>query len=168
MLQDFKKFALRGNVVDMAVGFTVGAAFATVARSLVDDLLMPPIGLLTGNVAFADRFWLLQAGPTAPPPYATLDEARAAGAVTLNYGAFVNTVATFLIVALAVFLLVRAVNRTEERLERYFGEDKPEPGEPSEKKCPYCLGTVPFRAVRCAFCTSELPKAAEAPASRGG
>jgi len=156
MFADFKKFALRGNVVDMAVGFTVGAAFATVARSLVDDLLMPPIGLLLGNVDFSDRFWLLRAGGGAQPPYANLADAQAAGAVTLNYGQFLNAALTFLIVALAVYFVVRAVNKVDAELEEHFGAEPPQPGEPAEKKCRYCLTTIPYRATRCPQCTSDL------------
>jgi large conductance mechanosensitive channel len=161
MFADFKKFALRGNVVDMAVGFTVGAAFATIARSLVDDVLMPPIGLLLGNVDFTNRFWLLRAGSEAPPPYATVADAHAAGAVTLNYGLFLNAVLTFLIVALAVYFVVRAVNKVDSELEEHFGAAQPQPGEPAEKKCRYCLTTIPYRATRCPQCTSDLAVRAE-------
>ena len=163
MLADFKKFAMRGNVVDMAVGFTVGAAFATIARSLVDDLLMPPIGLLLGGADFSDRFWLLRGGPEAPPPYATLADAQAAGAVTVNYGLFLNAVLTFLIVALAIYLLVHAVNKVEAEMEERFGEEAPQPGEPADKKCRYCLATIPFQATRCPQCTSQLGGAEAAP-----
>jgi large conductance mechanosensitive channel len=162
MLADFKKFALRGNVVDMAVGFTVGAAFATIARSLVDDLLMPPLGLLLGGADLSDRFWLLRAAPEVAPPYATLADAQAAGAVTMNYGLFLNAVLTFLIIALAVYLLVRAMNRVEAEMEERFGEEPPQPGEPADKKCRFCLSTVPFNATRCPFCTSQLEAAPKA------
>ena len=153
MVQDFKKFALRGNLIDMAIGFTVGAAFATIAQSIVRDIVMPPIGLLLGRADFSDLFWLLRAGETAPPPYATLADAQAAGAVTLNYGAFVNNVIPFLLVALAMFLVVRLVNRAQEALE---GAEPEAPGEPSDKKCPHCLSVVPYKATRCAYCTSQL------------
>ncbi len=156
MLKDFKTFAMRGNVVDMAVGFTVGAAFATIAKSLVSDLLMPPIGLLTGNVDFADRFWLLKGGPEVPPPYATLAEAQEAGAITVNYGNFVDNVLAFLVIAFAVFLVVRAINRLEDELEGRFGEEEQTPEEPTEKKCQYCLSIIPFKARRCPQCTSHL------------
>ncbi|HVS01713.1 MAG TPA: large conductance mechanosensitive channel protein MscL [Thermoanaerobaculia bacterium] len=163
MLEDFKKFALRGNVVDMAVGFTVGVAFAAIARSLVDDLLMPPISLLTGRVDFVNRFWVLRDGTAGAPPYPTLDAAREAGAVTVNWGLFVNNLLTFLLIAMAIFLLVRAVNRLEERMEERFGQEKPVPGEPSDKKCSFCLSTIPYKAVRCPQCTSQLQ-----PAGAGG
>ena len=161
MLKDFKKFALRGNVIDMAIGFTVGAAFATIAKSLVEDVIMPPIGLVTGNVDFADQFWLLKAGTETPPPYATLADAQGAGAVTINYGVFLNNVIAFLIIALVVYFVVRAVNRLEDRMEAHFGADAPKPEEPSDKKCRYCLSTIPYRARRCAYCTSDLEEAAE-------
>lgn len=156
MLRDFKKFALRGNVVDMAVGFTVGAAFATIAKSLVDDILMPPIGLLIGNVDFSDRFWLLRGGAGSPPPYERLSEAREAGAVTINYGAFLNNVLAFLIIAVAVFLVVRGINRVDEKLEDRFGQQERAPEEPTDKKCRYCLSTIPYQAIRCPRCTSDL------------
>jgi len=120
-LGEFKKFAMRGNVVDLAVGFTVGAAFTTIARSLVDDILMPPAGLVLGRTDFSDLYWLLRAGTEAPPPYATLADAQAAGAVTLNYGLFINAVLTFLIVAVAMFLVIRGINRVDRELERRSG-----------------------------------------------
>lgn len=153
MFKDFKKFALRGNLIDMAIGFTVGAAFATVAKSIVSDILMPPVGLLLGRADFSDLFWLLRAGENAPPPYATLAEAQEAGAVTVSYGVFVNNVVAFLLVALAMFVIVRMVNRAKDSLE---GGEPEQPGEPSDKKCPYCQMVVPYKATRCAYCTSEL------------
>lgn len=162
IVQDFRKFALRGNLIDMAIGFTVGAAFATVAKSIVTDVVMPPIGLLLGRSDFSDQFWLLRAGETAPPPYATLADAQAAGAVTLNYGLFVNNVLAFMLVALAMFAIVRAVARVHDRLE---GGEPDKPGEPTEKKCPHCQMVVPYKATRCGFCTSQLepqPAAAQA------
>ena len=110
MLDDFKKFAFRGSVVDLLIGFTVGAAFATVAKSLVDDIIMPPIGLLLGGRDFTQLFWILKVG-TQPPPYETLEQAHAVGAVTLNYGRFANNVFAFLVVAFAIYLLLRGINR---------------------------------------------------------
>jgi|SRR5690554_980010 len=110
MFKEFKTFAMRGNVIDMAVGIIIGAAFSSIVKSLVDDVIMPPIGLLLGNVDFSDLFLMLKEGSTAAP-YATLAAAREAGAVTLNYGLFVNATVSFLIVAFAVFLLVRTINR---------------------------------------------------------
>ncbi len=159
MIHDFRKFALRGNLIDMAIGFTVGAAFATIAQSIVKDVVMPPIGLLLGRADFSDLFWLLRAGATAPPPYATLADAQAAGAVTVNYGLFVNNVIAFLLVALAMFVIVRMVTRMQDKLE---GGAPEQPGEPSDKKCPYCLMVVPYQATRCGHCTSELEAKAAA------
>jgi large conductance mechanosensitive channel len=174
-LGEFKKFAMRSNVVDLAIGFTVGAAFTTIARSLVDDVLMPPLGLVLGRSDFSDFYWLLRPGTEAAPPYATLADAQAAGAVTLNYGLFINALLTFLIVALAMFLVIRGINRIDRELERRSGAAEPEPGEPETKKCPFCLATVPFKATRCPQCTSALepappgraPAAAEPPPAPG-
>lgn len=154
-ISEFKSFALRGNVVDLAVGFTVGAAFTTIAKSLVDDILMPPIGLVLGRVDFSEIYLLLQEGKT-PAPYATLAEAKAAGAVTLNVGVFANHCLTLLIVAFAMFLIIRAINRMNERLVAEFGFKKTKPSDPDNKKCPYCLSTIPYQATRCAHCTSQL------------
>ena len=153
MLQDFRTFALRGNLIDMAIAFTVGAAFATVAKSVVSDVVMPPIGLALGRSDFSDMFWLLRAGTETPPPYATLADAQAAGAVTVNWGVFVNNVLAFLLVALAMFVVVGAVTRMKDALE---GGEPEKPGEPTDKKCPYCLSMIPYQATRCAFCTSQL------------
>jgi large conductance mechanosensitive channel len=149
MLKEFKDFALRGNVLDMAVGIIIGAAFGTIVKSLVDDVIMPPIGLLLGGVDFANFFILLKAGSPAGP-YASLADARAASAVTMNYGLFINAVISFLIVAFVIFLLIRNVNRLKRQ------EEAP-PAEPTTKGCPYCLSTIPIKATRCAYCTSELP-----------
>jgi large conductance mechanosensitive channel len=160
MLDDFKKFALRGNLVDMAIGFTVGAAFTSVAKSAVDDLVMPVIGLFTGGADFSDLFLVLSEGAKAGAPYGTLRAAQEAGAVTLNYGLFVNAVLAFLLVAAVMFLVIRMMNRLEERLEAEFGDDAAKPDEPSQKKCPFCRTEVPYRAIRCPHCTSELERVA--------
>jgi large conductance mechanosensitive channel len=151
MFQEFKDFAMRGNVVDMAVGIIIGAAFGTIVKSLVDDVVMPPIGLLLGNVDFVNLFILLKQGAPAGP-YASLADARAAGAVTMSYGVFINTVISFLIVALVVFLIVRSMNRMQRQAEA-------PPAAPTTKDCPYCLSAIPIEASRCAYCTSELPAA---------
>jgi large conductance mechanosensitive channel len=147
MLKEFKAFIMRGNVLDLAVAFIMGGAFGTIVKSLVDDIIMPPIGLALGNVDFSDRFRVLQDGLKVPGPYATLADAQAAGAVTLNYGLFINSIVSFLIIAFAVFLLVRAANRLK-------------PAEaaaaPSTKDCPYCRMAIPVGATRCPQCTSEL------------
>lgn len=153
---DFKKFVFRGNLLDLAIGFTVGAAFATIAKSLVSDILMPPVGWLLGRSDFSDFFWLLKAGETAPPPYATLADAQAAGAVTVNYGVFVNNVLAFVVVAIAMFAVIKMASRLDRELERAAGHAPPTPEEPTDKKCPYCLSTIPYKATRCAHCTSEL------------
>jgi large conductance mechanosensitive channel len=147
MLKEFKAFALRGNVLDLAVGVIIGAAFGTVVKSLVDDVIMPPVGLAMGNVDFADLFVQLKTGPKAPPPYATLADAHAAGAVTINYGQFINNVITFIIVAFAVFLIVRAANRMQPQDAA---------AAPATKDCPHCRMAIPVGATRCPHCTTEL------------
>jgi large conductance mechanosensitive channel len=148
MLKDFKEFAMRGNVVDMAVGIVIGAAFGTVIKSLVADVIMPPIGLLLGNVDFSNLFITLKAGKVAGP-YVSLAAAQAAGAVTLNLGLFINTIVSFVIVAFAVFLLVRGINQLRR-------EQEAPPAAPTTKECPYCLSEIPLKASRCPHCTSEL------------
>jgi large conductance mechanosensitive channel len=148
MLKEFKEFAMRGNVVDMAVGIIIGAAFGTIIAALVSEVLMPPIGLLLGNVDFSNLFIVLKEGKIAGP-YATVAAAKAAGAVTLNYGLFVNTVVNFLIVAFAIFFLVRGMNALKKK------EEAP-PAAPATKECPHCLSAIPIKATRCGHCTSEL------------
>ena len=148
MLKEFKEFAMRGNVVDMAVGIIIGAAFGTIVHSLVTDVIMPPVGLLLGNVDFSNLFLLLKGGAT-PGPYASLADAKAAGGVTLNYGLFINTIISFLIVAFAVFLVIRNINRLKTQ------EEAP-PSKPTTKECPHCLSVIPIKATRCGHCTSEL------------
>jgi large conductance mechanosensitive channel len=151
MLKDFEEFAMRGNVVDMAVGIIIGAAFGTIVKSLVADVIMPPIGLLIGNVDFSNLFIVLKEGATAGP-FATIAEAQKAGAVTINYGVFINTIISFIIVAFAVFLVIRAINKLKR-------EEEAPPEEPTTKECPYCLSTIAIMAKRCAHCTSELEAA---------
>jgi large conductance mechanosensitive channel len=148
MLKEFKEFAMRGNVVDMAVGIIIGAAFGTIVKSLVADIIMPPIGLLLGGVDFTNLFVVLKPGKT-PGPYSALADAQAAGAVTVNWGVFVNTVISFLIVAFAVFLVVKVINNMRRQ------EEAP-PAEPTTKECPYCFSVIPIKATRCAGCTAEL------------
>lgn len=155
LFSDFKAFALRGNLVDLAVGFTVGAAFTTVARSLVDDLLMPPLGLILGRTDFSDFYLLLREGEAAPGPYETKEAAEEAGAVILGYGEFATSLLTFVVVALAVFAVVRLVVRASEAIEDEFGTPD-EPETPTSKKCAYCRETVPYQASRCSHCTSFL------------
>jgi large conductance mechanosensitive channel len=150
MWKEFKEFALRGNVLDMAVGIIIGAAFGAVIKSLVDDVIMPPIGLLLGGVDFNNLFLLLKDGDPAGP-YAVLADAQAAGAVTINYGVFINAVISFVIVALVVFLLIRGMNRLQRQQEAA-------PVAVTTKECPFCLSTIPLKATRCPNCTSELTK----------
>ena len=144
MLSEFRKFIVRGNVIDLAVGIVIGAAFTTVVKSFVDDILMPPIGRITGGVDFSNLFIDLSRGG-----YATLAEAREAGAATINYGLFLNNVIAFLIVAFAVFLLVRAYDRLRTLEEAA-------PPATTEKECPFCVMRIPRDATRCGHCTSEL------------
>jgi large conductance mechanosensitive channel len=150
MLQDFKAFIMRGNVIDMAVGIIIGIAFGLVVNSLVKDIIMPPIGLALGNVDFTNLFVVLKAGST-PGPYASLAAAQAAGAVTINYGAFINAVVNLLIIAAVVFfLIVRPIAKMQA-----FKKAK-EPAAPTTKECPYCFTSIPVKANRCPNCTSEL------------
>jgi len=150
MWKEFKEFVLRGNVLDMAVGVIIGAAFGAIVKSLVDDVLMPLVGLLLGGADFGNLFLLLKAGSPAGP-YLSLTDAQAAGAVTLNYGLFINHVVSFAIVAFVIFVIVRSVNRLRRRQEAA-------PAAPTTRKCPYCLSTIPLQATRCPHCTSELPE----------
>jgi large conductance mechanosensitive channel len=150
MFKEFKEFAVKGNVMDMAVGIIIGSAFGTIVSSLVKDVLMPPLGLLLGGVDFTNIFAVLKEGKAAGP-YATLADAQAAGAVTINAGVFLNAVVSFLIVAFAVFLMVRALNRLRR------AEAAPPPA-PSTKDCPFCATAIPLAAVRCPHCTSEIKK----------
>jgi len=148
MFKDFKEFAMRGNVIDMAVGIIIGAAFGTIVKSLVDDIIMPPIGLLLGNVDFSNLFLVIKQG-TVAGTFTTVAEAHKAGAVTINYGIFLNTVTSFLIVAFSVFLLVRGVNKLKR-------EEEAPPPEPTTKECPHCFSTIAIKATRCAYCTAEM------------
>lgn len=147
MLEEFKKFALRGNVVDMAVGIIIGASFSTIVKSLVDDVIMPPIGVLLGKVDFANLFILLKSGDPKGP-YASVADAQAAGAVTLNYGLFINAVVSFLIVALVVFIVVRNMNKLNKKEEKKV--------DPTTKQCQFCDSEIPIKAQRCPKCTSNL------------
>jgi large conductance mechanosensitive channel len=142
MFKQFKEFAMKGSVIDLAVGIIIGAAFSGVVNSLVNDIIMPPIGLLLGKVDFSNLFITLSG-----QSFQTLAEAKSGGAVTVNYGLFVNTVINFLIVAFAVFLLVKQVNSLKR---------KPIPAAPTEKVCPYCKTNINIDAVRCPNCTSDL------------
>jgi large conductance mechanosensitive channel len=151
MFKEFKEFAMRGNVVDMAVGIIIGGAFGTIVKSLVSDVIMPPIGLLLGGVDFSNLFIVLQGGDPAAP-YATLADAQTAGAVTINYGLLFDNTVSFVIVAFAVFMLIRGINRMKR-------EEEAPAAEPTEKDCPFCCSKVPIAATRCPHCTSELKAA---------
>lgn len=148
MFKEFKEFAVKGNVVDMAVGIIIGAAFTSIVNSLVNDIIMPPIGLVLGKVDFANLFVVLRDGKVAAP-YSSLVDAKAAGSVTLNYGIFINAVISFLIVAFAVFLMVRTINR----LKMQSAEP---PAVPVTRECPFCLSIIPIKAVKCGHCISDL------------
>jgi large conductance mechanosensitive channel len=149
MVKEFKEFAVKGNVVDMAVGIIIGGAFGTVVKSFVDDVLMPPLGLLIGDIDFQDILLVLREGST-PGPYETLAAAREAGAVTLNMGLFINAAVSFAIVAFAVFLLVKGMNRLKR------AEEATPPPAPTTKDCPFCASSIPLGARRCPMCTSQL------------
>ncbi len=148
MLKEFKEFAMKGNVLDMAVGIVIGAAFGLIIASLVADIIMPPIGLLLGSIDFSNIFSVLKEGKT-PGPYATVAAAKAAGAVTINWGIFINTIINFVIVAFAIFIMVKGVNKMRR-------EKEAPPAEPTTKECPYCVSAIPIKATRCPHCTSEL------------
>ena len=142
MIKEFKEFIMRGNVVDLAVGIIIGGAFGKIVSSFVGDILMPPLGLLLGKINFSDLF--INLSGTAYPSVAA---AKAAGAPTINYGLFINTIIDFLIVAFAIYLLIVQVNRMQK---------KPEAAPPATKDCPFCLSAIPVKAVRCPHCTSNL------------
>ncbi len=144
MLKEFKEFAMRGNVVDMAVGIIIGAAFGKIISSLVSDVIMPPIGILMGGVDFSDIYINLSGGD-----YPSLAAAKEAGAATMNIGVFVNTVIDFVIIAFAIFMVIRGMNKMKRKEEAA-------PAEPTTKECPQCLSVIPIKATRCAHCTSEL------------
>jgi len=145
MLKEFKEFVMRGNVLDMAVGIVIGASFGRIVSSLVNDVIMPPIGLLLGKVDFSSLFVNLSGAS-----YPSLAEAKKAGAAVIAYGTFLNTVLDFIIVGFVIFLLIRQVNRLKK---------KPAPADPTTKECPHCLSVIPLKASRCAHCTAELSAA---------
>lgn len=148
MLREFKEFAMRGNVVDMAVGIIIGGAFGTIVSSLVKDVLMPPIGMMLGGVDFSNFFAVLKDG-AAPGPYGSLTDAQAAGAVTINYGVWFNSIISFLIVAFAVFLLIKGINTMKRKAEAT-------PAAPTTKECKFCCSSIPIKATKCPQCTSML------------
>ena len=150
MVKEFKEFVARGNVMDMAIGIILGAAFGAITKSMVDDVLMPPVGLLLGGVDFSNLFVVLREG-LAAGPYITVADAKEAGAVILTYGIFFQTIVNFLIIAFAVFLLVKGVNRLKR------AQEEPQPAAaPATRDCPYCTMPIPLQARRCPQCTSEI------------
>ncbi len=144
MIKEFKEFIMRGSVLDLAIGIIIGAAFAAVVNSLVNDIIMPPIGYLLGGVNFADLFISLDG-----QAYDSLVAAQDAGAATINYGLFINAIIVFLVVAFVIFMIIKAVNRAQ-------GEEEETPAEPTTKECPYCLSEIALEATRCPHCTSKL------------
>ena len=149
MLKEFKAFAMRGNVLDMAVGIIIGAAFGTIIVSLVNDIIMPPIGILLGNIDFKNLFVVIKQGVTAAGPYLTIEDAQKAGAVTINYGRFINTIITFLIVAFSIFIVIKGMNAAKKK-------EVETAAVPTVKECPHCATKIPIKAIRCPNCTSEL------------
>jgi large conductance mechanosensitive channel len=147
MLKDFKAFIMRGNVLDLAVAVVIGGAFGAIVKSLVDDIIMPPLGMIVGKLDFTDRYFLLHPGTKSAPPYTTVAAAKDAGAVTLNYGAFLNNLLAFVIVAAAIFMVVRFATRLYA---------KPAPVTPTTKPCTFCTMPIPLAATRCPNCTSQL------------
>lgn len=152
MFKEFKEFAMRGNVIDMAIGIIIGGAFGPIVGSMVNDILMPPLGLALGKVDFSNLFILIKEGSKAAAPYVSLADAKAAGAVTVNYGLFINSVVSFVIVAFCVFLLVRTMNRLRR-------EEAAPPAEPTTRDCPFCYSAIAIKATRCPHCTSEVKAA---------
>ncbi|EEG07285.1 MULTISPECIES: large-conductance mechanosensitive channel protein MscL [Pseudogulbenkiania] len=150
LIQEFKEFAMRGNVIDLAIGVVIGGAFGAIVKSLVDDVIMPPIGLILGNVDFSNFFFVLKEGSKQAGPYVSVAAAKSAGAITLNIGLFINALVSFGIVAFAIFMLVKSINRLKK-------EEVPAAAEPAPvKDCPYCFSSIPSKASRCPHCTSQL------------
>jgi large conductance mechanosensitive channel len=153
LLTDFRDFIARGDVMDLAIGIIIGSAFSTIVNSVVNNLLMPPLGLLIGNVDFQDLFIVLKQGQSPLPADATLQMAQEVGAVTFNYGQFLTDVISFLILALSIFLIVKGLQSLKGKMEEPAEE---EAAEPTEKDCPFCLKAIPIKATRCPYCTSQL------------
>ncbi len=158
IMNDFRDFITRGNVVDLAVGIIIGSAFSAVVNSIVNNLMMPPLGLLMGNAKFQDLFIILKQGEAPLPSGATLQMAQEVGAVTFNYGQFLTDMISFLILALGVFLIVKGLKTIEKRVKKPTVEEQA----PTEKECPFCLKQIPIKATRCPYCTSHLESEAGA------
>lgn len=151
MLKEFKEFALKGNALDLAIGIIIGAAFGAIVNTLVNDVLMPPVGLVLGNLDFANLFIVLKEGTTNAGPYTTPEIAKAAGAVTLNYGRFINSIISFLIIAFSVFMLIKALNKFNRKRVPVTEDNAP-----ITKDCPYCITRIPIQAIKCPSCTADL------------
>lgn len=159
LFQEFQEFIIRGNAIDLAIGIIIGAAFSVVVNSIVDNLLMPPFGLILGNVNFQDLYIVLRQGEQVLPPNATLEMAREIGAVTLNYGQFLTDLISFILLGLGVFLIVRGINQLNAKMSQIkanLSADEQSSEELTEKDCPFCQKSIPVKAVRCPYCTSEL------------
>lgn len=155
LLTDFRDFIARGDVMDLAIGIIIGSAFSAIVNSVVNNLLMPPLGLLIGNVDFQDLFIILKQGQTALPADATLQMAKDAGAVTFNYGQFLTDVISFLILAFVIFLMVKGLQTVKNKVTKSETDVE---AEPTEKECPFCMKSIDIKATRCPYCTSELEK----------
>lgn len=155
LLTDFRDFIARGDVMDLAIGIIIGSAFSAIVNSVVNNLLMPPLGLLIGNVDFQDLFIILKQGQTALPADATLQMAKDAGAVTFNYGQFLTDVISFLILAFVIFLMVKGLQTLKNKVAKSESDVEVEP---TEKECPFCMKSIDIKATRCPYCTSELEK----------
>ena len=150
MLKEFKEFAMKGSVLDMAIGIVIGGVFTPIVKSLVGDIIMPPIGMLTGGVDMNNLFWVLKPGADGATAFDSLAAAQEAGAVTINYGVFINTIFIFILVAFAVFMMVKVINKWKKEEEEAPAE------EPTTKECGRCCSEIPINAQRCPACTSEL------------
>ena len=155
MFKEFREFIMRGNVIDLAVGIVIGVAFGAIVNSLVKDIIMPPIGLLLGKVDFANLFLVIKQGETIRSPYSTLADAQAAGAVTWNYGLFINTIIAFIIVAFVIFLIVKSINKARKAMDAKKAKEVISAAS-TTKDCPFCATAIPVKATRCPNCTSEL------------
>jgi large conductance mechanosensitive channel len=155
MFKDFRDFVMRGNVLDLAVGIIIGAAFGAIVNSFVKDIIMPPIGVLLGNVDFSNLFVVIREGAKTAGPYASLADAQLAGAATFNYGMFINTLISFLIIAFAVFMIVRIFNNARKAMDKKKAVAAVAAA-PTTKDCPFCATAIPLKATRCPHCTSEI------------
>ncbi|ADG70635.1 large conductance mechanosensitive channel protein MscL [Brachyspira murdochii] len=154
MIEEFKKFIMRGNILDMAIGIVIGASFTKIVNSFVEDILMPPIGLILSGIDFSNIFIVIKKGISDAGPYTSIEAAKQAGAVVIGFGVFINTIISFFITALAIFMIIKIFNKMREKMVKKEKEDK----EAEEKICPYCCSSVNIKAVKCPHCTSDLDK----------